>query len=382
MNAILDTFMEKRKPDYRDFEVDRARFEEWRVPRFGTSNPTRMDNPVWEWLIWSRKTAYQAAHEFQGDQRFKGGPTWCFDRFGRTTTPLPDGRLLLIAGEHEDYYDPDFYIYNDVVVIHPDESVAIFGYPRDIFPPTDFHTATLVDEAIFIVGNLGYPEQRRAGHTPVFRLNRQTFAMEQIETSGDAPGWIHRHTATLTPDQQHIRLTGGKVHLGENRSLTENIDEWQLNLAEWRWERLTARNWPRWEVKRRDGGPLHLDQMEMSRFNQMLLDSNSEFVDAQMATLYRRLNDELIQELGGAPDYQLLKTLYRPDIPHQPLPQREEEHNIHRLEVQGTVVRYVQSMWHVQVTVEGDLPAATIAALQADLVNKVTRLENTACTVE
>lgn len=50
---------------------------------------------------------------------FRNGPTWCFDRFGRSTAWLPDGRVVLIAGEHKDSYDPDFCIYNDVVVIQP-----------------------------------------------------------------------------------------------------------------------------------------------------------------------------------------------------------------------------------------------------------------------
>jgi len=57
---------------------------------------------------------------------------------------LPDGREVLIAGEHEDYYDPDFFIYNDVVVRAPDGKFAIYGYSKEAFPPTDFHTATLL----------------------------------------------------------------------------------------------------------------------------------------------------------------------------------------------------------------------------------------------
>ncbi len=35
---------------------------------------------------------------------------WTNQRFGQTTTVLPDGRTLAIAGEHEDSYDPDFWI--------------------------------------------------------------------------------------------------------------------------------------------------------------------------------------------------------------------------------------------------------------------------------
>jgi hypothetical protein len=43
-------------------------------------------------------------------------PVFCFRRFGRTETKLPNGRIVYIGGEHEDIYDPDLNIYNDVVV--------------------------------------------------------------------------------------------------------------------------------------------------------------------------------------------------------------------------------------------------------------------------
>ena len=95
------------------------------------------------------------------------GPGRCFDRFGQSSNQLPDGRVVCIAGEHEDSYDPDFYIYNDVVIQQPDGRIDIFGYPREVFPPTDFHTATLVGNRIVLIGSLGYPDERRPGETPV-----------------------------------------------------------------------------------------------------------------------------------------------------------------------------------------------------------------------
>jgi len=39
-------------------------------------------------------------------------PIWCFKRVGNTRTRLPDGRIICVGGEHEDFYDPDFCIYN------------------------------------------------------------------------------------------------------------------------------------------------------------------------------------------------------------------------------------------------------------------------------
>src|SRR5262249_22684232 len=128
--------------------ISRETFDAWRTPRLSIENPTRLDNPLWASLVHDRINAYQVNKRF-GYERERGTePTWCFDRFGQTTTKLDDGRTIYIGGEHEDYYDPDFYIYNDVVVVAPDGTVAIYGYPRVVFPPTDFHSATLDGDRI------------------------------------------------------------------------------------------------------------------------------------------------------------------------------------------------------------------------------------------
>ena len=54
-------------------------------------------------------TAYQATKHFGGREMGRSAG-WTNQRFGQTTTVLPDGRTLAIAGEHEDSYDPDFWI--------------------------------------------------------------------------------------------------------------------------------------------------------------------------------------------------------------------------------------------------------------------------------
>jgi hypothetical protein len=95
-------------------------------------------------------------------------------------------------------YDPDFYIYNDVVIQRPDGRIDILGYPRGEFPPTDVHTATLVSNRIVVIGSLGYPEERRPGETPVMILGLETLSVSPVHTSGTAPGWIHSHKAVLS----------------------------------------------------------------------------------------------------------------------------------------------------------------------------------------
>ena len=85
-------------------------------------------------------------------------------RFGQTLTRLPDGTVVEIGGEHEDSYDRDFCIYNDVFVHGSDGSIAILGYPEATFPPTDFHTATYIGNWIYIIGGHGICRPQSVRH--------------------------------------------------------------------------------------------------------------------------------------------------------------------------------------------------------------------------
>jgi hypothetical protein len=156
-------------------------------------------------------SGYRAAARFGDDSFDRGAPVWCHDRFGMSLTCLPDGRFIQIAGEHEDSYDPDFCIYNDVIIHDGKGGFEILGYPEEVFPPTDFHSATLVGPWIYIIGNLGYPAAREAFayQTPVYRFHTETGRIERVLTHGKSPGWIHRHQAELVAG--NIRVSGGKI---------------------------------------------------------------------------------------------------------------------------------------------------------------------------
>ena len=131
--------MEERVRDDLDPAITPELHRTWRNPRRGTSHPERMDNPVWDWLIRSAFGSFHLNQRLGGPASCTAGPCWSWERFGRTTTTLPDGRQVFIAGEHEDSYDPDFYIYNDVVVQDARGGLEIYAYPEVAFPPTDFH---------------------------------------------------------------------------------------------------------------------------------------------------------------------------------------------------------------------------------------------------
>jgi hypothetical protein len=51
---------------------------------------------------------------------------------------------------------------------------------------------------------------RRYGETPVYRLNIETFHIEQIQAGGEAPGWIYKHRARQSSAHE-IRVSGGTV---------------------------------------------------------------------------------------------------------------------------------------------------------------------------
>jgi hypothetical protein len=358
--------------------VTRELFLKWRSPRLGTTNPERMNNPVWEWLVRSKVSAYQATQRWRGPSALKAGPGWCFDRFGQSSTRLPDGREVCVAGEHEDSYDPDFYIYNDVVVRHPDGTMDIFGYPRKQFPPTDFHSATLVSNRLVIIGNLGLPENRRPGRTPVHVLDLTSFAITPVQTVGTPPGWLHAHSATLPGDGNSILLQGGKLDPGEGKGSVENVDDWRLHLADWRWERLTDRRWPSWAVRCKDGELLHLIDYQQAVWAKQI--PNSAKSTNELARLKKQFNiPSLEEELGGPPDLELFAKLYTPSVAHTVVPGPAEEFMIHRIRVESVVVRYVQEMDSVRLTVEGDLPTKTSSELTRDLLDKLSKLERSPC---
>jgi hypothetical protein len=208
--------------------------------RFGASNPEKMNFPFWRSMVTAGVNAWSAKDHFE-DTEFERDEIFCFKRFGKSINELPDGRIIEIAGEHEDSYDPDFCIYNDVVAHHGDGTFDIFGYPKEVFPPTDFHPATLVGKFIYIIGSLGYYGERRYGATQVYRLNTETLAIEEVQTSGDNPGWISRHKATFRGGHK-ICIRGGKISVwnGAAEDYVDNPSDYVLNLDSFVWHKVVG----------------------------------------------------------------------------------------------------------------------------------------------
>lgn len=177
---------------------------------YGASNPQKCKFSFWYNMVRCNAGAWKARDHFDDQDSLNDQPVWCYERFGKTITAIGKGEYVEIAGEHEDSYDPDFCIYNEVFHHKGGGDFTIYQYPKDIFPPTDFHTATLANGYIYIIGNLGYPEERDYGTTQVYRLDTKSFEIERVETSGENPGWIYNHSADLI-GQSIIRIQGGEI---------------------------------------------------------------------------------------------------------------------------------------------------------------------------
>jgi hypothetical protein len=116
-------------------------------------------------------------------------PHWEINRHGMSCTDVGNVSIF-IGGEHEDYYDPNFCIYNDVITVDASNTIAIYEYPIKIFPPTDFHKAIHQGNYIWIVGSVGYSEYRNP-YIQMCRLHIPSMKMELIPAKGtNIPPWM------------------------------------------------------------------------------------------------------------------------------------------------------------------------------------------------
>ena len=114
--ALTDLLVGYRQEDASDlFQITSAQYvADQDAETRGTANPSIMNNPFWMFQVGPGGLPAWTARKIFGniEEDDLASPVWCFTRFGATCTKLPDDRVVCIGGEHEDYYDPDFCIYN------------------------------------------------------------------------------------------------------------------------------------------------------------------------------------------------------------------------------------------------------------------------------
>lgn len=247
-------------------------------------NPTNITNDYFIYMIDNYYQAYCARVTLGETEK----AFWCFNRMGMSSTKLDDGRIIYIAGEHEDYYDPDFFIYNDVFVFenvicsqsescsfwnshkqcrenrcvfkedygygetHPicrnccfncdfhKKCTAIYGYPREIFPPTDFHLTILINDDIWIIGNVS-----SNNYLNIYILNTTTMKMRTEITTSDEemPMWfklfstceLRRENNTIILYQDPIKLSDYSKYRSVDDVFVLN-EIWILDMSTFIWK--------------------------------------------------------------------------------------------------------------------------------------------------
>lgn len=352
-----------------DFLAQSPDNHQWLLPKILTSkpaqNPTNLTNPYWQWLVKNNVCAYDLI-KFVPTESSK--PLWGMGRMGQSSTLLPDGRAVLIGGEFEDSYDNMFLIYNDIIVKHPNGDIEIFGYPKAIFPPTDFHTATLVGDKIYIIGGMGYYDQRHYGSTPIFALDIHSYAIERIESRNQI-GWISDHQAVAKSGQ--IIVKGGNVMDDAKSPIRENIDTWAFNPKTLIWQNVTKNKWQGFYVQRKDNDWLHLFEYSNLAFYEQITSDN-----------YHVQFDELTQILGCKPNLTVYHSLFSPPIAHEIEDSLDESGRFVIIRIDGIKVRYIDDGMCIQVYIEGILSDEKLAMLQDNLRHKLSKLENMACEVK
>lgn len=375
-------------PEYADLDklnpkkdgITKCLFLKWRNPRLSSANPTKIESPVWKWMIQNNCSGYHLNDLMEGPSSFDNGPVWTMDRFGMSGTLLPNGDKVFIGGEHEDYYDPDFNIYNDVVVVKADHSVNIFNYPKEIFPATDFHSANLIDDKIIIIGNLGYGEQRIPNSTPVYQLDLKTFSISKTTTKGPSPGWIHNHEVEVDLQTNKLKIKGGTTYIGEDEQLIDNFDDWEFDIKSNTWSKLTDRQWKRIIFTREDR---NLFELGMKRINIMTSDLGSAFDDSQSD---QDLSDALesIKSLNGNSDKvseeekEVIQALYSFPFDHKIVNDKDdvEEYGVYRISHDETIIEFKEDSSSIVTLVRGSVPVRIISTIKSTLIKKLEKIEN------
>lgn len=240
--SFFNTDQKKEYFKYEDNRLIRITLEElihFGEPREGISNPEIIQNNFYTEMIITNASPSKVNWQFENDKyvpdkKKKYPRLWTNNRLGQTITELKDGRTIFIGGEYEDFYDPFFYIFNDIIIYEPNGEKKVLLYPYKDFPPTDFHTATLIGNQIYIIGRMGFdiPED---GSTPVYILNTDTYKLRELKIRNKIDGCVNSHQSELTSNG--IIIHSGKI-LAKNKNMTVFTEKYLLNIKESRWIKL------------------------------------------------------------------------------------------------------------------------------------------------
>ena len=200
---------------------------------FGKTNGEVIKNPFYTDMVHSAASATTARFHFESwleDCLPEGTPIWSNDRVGISLTRLANGNWVQIGGQYDDAPEYDYCVYNDVIEYDGRGEFTIYGYPKDVFPPTDHHSATLINDHLYVIGGLGDFIDDDLQQTNVYRWNIQSKQFEQVVTQGQSPQQLFKHTASYDPHRQAIIISGGKRHTDVSKPAECNEELFVLDL--------------------------------------------------------------------------------------------------------------------------------------------------------
>ncbi len=229
-------------------------------------------------------------------------PIWTFlSRMGQSKTLLPDETKVFIGGEYEDFYDPDFRVYNDIVIQKPDGEIQLWNYSLEQFPATDFHVAHYDknSHSIFLIGNLGYPETRKEGITQVLKVNLKTMNIEQLACFGKMPSWLNHHEMKVINDDE-LEFKNG--YLIKEKKYLRNLYTWRLSLRTLEWTFPEQTLFDHWTLK-----SVHLYGFPFHECHSLLWDE--EYCENEK---FEQTKLEITEHYGKLPNYQIYPQLFIP----------------------------------------------------------------------
>ena len=203
--------------------------------------------------------------------------------------------------ETQDYYFPEFKIYNDVYIKFFDGMYELWNYPEEQFPPVYEHS-TLYNEhthQFYIIGGLGSGDRQCKNITEIYALDLETKDIQKIEASGESPPCLHSHKVKIWNHDLIEMRDGYILHKG---IAIKNVYVWYFNLKTKTWLKQESEKYQHWIIQSDQREELFLKisqdilKMEEEKFY------SAEFIEEHKTHIFKNYKYQ--------PKYQLYPQLY------------------------------------------------------------------------
>jgi hypothetical protein len=178
-----------------------------------------------------------------------------------------DGRVVYLGGDHEDSYDPDFCIYNDVVVFGPKTELRCMDIQKRFSCRSTFtRPLSSATESSSLVVWATQTLAAWAIHR-YMSLTCQVFALPRSRPRGRCQAGS---SSTVRNSNREVlsSIRGGELieERGGGQRYRRNVEDYALDVGSGVWRRLTNRNWRQFSIRQEDDG-LFIQERRLSPEN-------------------------------------------------------------------------------------------------------------------